>query len=208
MEKHAANQNLRFRLHGMLDTSRANGPGVRCVIWFQGCPFRCPGCFNPDALPFSSGTETRVTEIADHFERLSPKVEGVTFSGGEPFSQPEALLALVKAANRLSLSVTLFSGYRYDQLAAKPLAAKILEKTDILIAGPYLQQRHLGEDLRGSDNQTIHLMSHRYSRADLRRIPAGEIHIDKEGGLTLSGVSPLAEDFCPDGVIRKNCDPR
>src|SRR5437870_3480299 len=70
------------------------GPGVRAVLWVQGCPFRCPGCVAPETLPFTGGTEVRVDDLAGQLVALSA-IEGVTFSGGEPMAQADALAALV-----------------------------------------------------------------------------------------------------------------
>ena len=68
------------------ERSVVNGPGERFVLWLQGCPFRCRGCFNPAFLPFAGGRRVLVAEMAERILSV-PGVEGVTYSGGEPMAQ-------------------------------------------------------------------------------------------------------------------------
>ncbi len=70
--------------------------GVRAVIWFQGCTIGCPGCFNPETHSPGGGRETEVEELVGKIVGLGGSIDGVSISGGEPFQQPEGLLALVK----------------------------------------------------------------------------------------------------------------
>src|SRR5208337_3096902 len=101
-------------LHAFIPASRANGPGLRAVVFFQGCTLACPGCFNPDTHPFV-GTEISVLALAERVVRAyrEYKLEGVTFSGGEPMQQAPALLELIQTLRQQvpSLSFGLFSGY-------------------------------------------------------------------------------------------------
>ena len=75
-------------LHALIPASLANGPGLRAVVFFQGCTLACPGCFNPGTHPFA-GTEISVLALAERVVRAyrEYKLEGVTFSGGEPMQQ-------------------------------------------------------------------------------------------------------------------------
>jgi len=83
-------------LHAFVPVSRANGPGLRAVVYFQGCSLQCPGCWNPSSHKFR-GIEVTVPEVAQRFEeaRQFGSLEGATFSGGEPMQQAEALLELM-----------------------------------------------------------------------------------------------------------------
>ena len=85
-----------LNLAGFLARSGVNGPGIRAVVWVQGCPFRCKGCFNERFQPFSPATGIPVDTLAGTILAL-PGIDGVTFSGGEPFAQagPLAELALM-----------------------------------------------------------------------------------------------------------------
>ena len=78
-------------IHNRMENSAANGPGNRAVIWTQGCQgMNCQGCWNPDTHDFNRTTETPVCSLVDWVLGI-PGIEGVTFSGGEPFQQPGAL---------------------------------------------------------------------------------------------------------------------
>src|SRR5438045_2768327 len=84
-----------LRLHQFLPASRANGPGRRAVLWFQGCSLNCPGCFNPQTHAFSGGEGVTVEEMVARLVGLGDSIEGVTLSGGEPFQHRLAVLSLL-----------------------------------------------------------------------------------------------------------------
>ena len=91
-----------LNVHAILPRSRANGPGVRTVIWLQGCTLCCPGCFNPGT---HSAEPRLLMPEADLLARIiadQHEIEGVSISGGEPLQQPEGLLAMIEhlAASR------------------------------------------------------------------------------------------------------------
>lgn len=180
-----------MRIHSFLPRSRANGPGLRSVLWLQGCTLACPGCFNPATHDPDAGREVDEASLArmiidDH----GAFVEGITISGGEPFFQENALegfLAVIRAAS--SLSVLLFSGYGIDEIERKKHGPAVLSKTDILVEGRYERNRRLGKGLLGSSNQRIHLLSRRYTPFDLEDIADLEIQIDSEGTIILTGLA-------------------
>lgn len=179
-----------LRVHGKLPGSRANGPGLRAVIWVQGCDLGCPGCYNPESHPAAGGERTPVAELIDWV--LSLEVEGLTISGGEPLQQPEPVLALLCGVRRRSgLSTLLFSGYRRSEIERQPLGPAILSELDVLIDGRYLQGQHRGAELEGSKNQRIHCLTGRYTPDQVRATPATEVHIAADGTVHLTGVSPL-----------------
>lgn len=181
------------RLHGTLEASRANGPGLRSVVWFQGCTLGCRGCFNPETHGSAAGWPHSVAALVDELAALEGTITGVTISGGEPFQQPQALRALVSGLRaRTGLSILLFSGYRREEIEALPHGAGILECIDVLVAGRYLPSRHLGEGLLGSANQEVHLLTGRYCHGDLAATPPGEVVIDTAGRVTVTGVLPPA----------------
>ena len=73
-----------LNLAQVVPCTEAEGPGRRFAVWVQGCPLRCPGCCNPEFLPFAGGTPTRVSELLRRVD--TEDVEGVTLLGGEPFA--------------------------------------------------------------------------------------------------------------------------
>jgi anaerobic ribonucleoside-triphosphate reductase activating protein len=148
--------------------TEAEGPGRRFAVWFQGCPLRCPGCCNPEFLPFSGGEPRAVADLSNDMERARNEagVEGITLLGGEPFAHTAGAAALADAAQRLDLSVMVFSGYTLDQLRRRPDAA-LLARTDILVDGPYLRdQPDTERRWVGSRNQQVHFLTGRYRLDD------------------------------------------
>jgi anaerobic ribonucleoside-triphosphate reductase activating protein len=107
-------------LHALIPASRANGPGQRTVVFFQGCKLGCVGCWNPRSHHFH-GAEIKVDAVAQEVLRSRQKhtLEGVTFSGGEPMQQAGSLLGLMHSLRRQvpELSFGMFSGYAEHELA-------------------------------------------------------------------------------------------
>ncbi|MFD5452817.1 4Fe-4S single cluster domain-containing protein [Streptomyces sp. NPDC003470] len=170
------------------------GPGTRAVIWVQGCPLRCHGCVAAETLPFEGGTAYTVGELADWLCAL-PDVEGVTLSGGEPFSQAAPLAALLDEvrARRPGLSAMAYSGFRYEALRrGGPDRQALLRRLDLLVDGPYVAARHAGLRWRGSANQRIVALTGRYAHlADQPDTSAGvELSLEADGSLSWAGVPP------------------
>ena len=86
---------MKLRIAGLTKESVVDGPGIRFVVFVQGCPHHCPGCHNPETWDFTAGKELTVDELFAQIKdtRL---LQGVTFSGGEPFAQAAALACLGK----------------------------------------------------------------------------------------------------------------
>lgn len=181
---------MKLRVHAIEPRSRANGPGARFVVWLQGCSLGCPGCFNPATHDTEGGHETTVADIAAQLAK-TPGIEGLSLSGGEPLQQAEAAAALLAAARRLGLSTLAFSGYTVDEIRALPHGAGVLEQLDVLIDGRYVASERLAAGLRGSANQRIHLLTSRYTLADVEATPIAEIRIGPAGDVVLTGVNPL-----------------
>jgi len=181
---------VRLRIHGFAPSSRVNGPGKRAVVWVQGCSLGCPGCFNPATHP-RSGPQVGVDEL---FERIvaCDGIEGVTISGGEPLQQWHGVVALLeRLRSETMLSTTVFTGYSWGEVSAMPSAARLVPNIDVLVAGRYVSDEHRKTGLRGSANQTVHLLTDRYSLADIDGVPTAELVIDPAGNVTLSGIDPL-----------------
>ncbi|MCG8420750.1 MAG: radical SAM protein [Proteobacteria bacterium] len=179
-------------VHAYQPRSRANGPGTRFVLWFQGCSLGCPGCFNPDTHPAGPRRRLAVAELIALFAGQGDTIEGITLSGGEPLEQPDAMLALVSEVRaHTNLSIVVFSGYTIDEIRAMPSGGEILQRIDVLIDGRYQAARRIGRGLRGSSNQHIHLLTGRYSMSEVEATPEAEIRIDPQGRVTLTGVAPL-----------------
>lgn len=178
---------MQINLARTVPRSAVNGPGERFVVWVQGCPLHCPGCWNPDTWSFARRQLRTVDDLA-HEIRAVGGIEGVTFTGGEPFAQARALAALGRQLAAANLSVFVFTGYELDELTA-PAHRELLAVTDVLVAGRYIEgQRTLTLPWRGSTNQTVHYLTHRYSDS-IAAATAGscEVHIDGEGTTIVTG---------------------
>jgi anaerobic ribonucleoside-triphosphate reductase activating protein len=151
--------------------TEAEGPGKRFAIWFQGCPLRCPGCCNPEFLPFKGGQTKTIEEMTAWLRRTQEEsgIEGITLLGGEPFAHAAAGIALAKISRELNLSTMVFSGYTLEELQnrAEPEVTELLKLTDILVDGPYEREKPDTERRWiGSTNQRIHFLTNRYSFDD------------------------------------------
>jgi anaerobic ribonucleoside-triphosphate reductase activating protein len=175
-----------LRIHATEPRSRANGPGSRFVVWVQGCSLGCAGCFNP-ATHAMGGRAIEVDALAGEIG----EVDGLTVSGGEPLQQAAAVAELLARARSRGLSTLVFSGYTIDEIRALPDGPSVLAHTDVLIDGRYRAGERLGTGLRGSANQQIHLLSARYTLADVEATPVAEIRIAPTGEVVLTGVNPL-----------------
>ena len=144
-----------LRLAGIVEESIVDGPGLRYVLFTQGCPHRCKGCHNPQTHPLEGGVLTEVRHVLSQIAE-NPLLRGVTFSGGEPFLQPRALVAVAQGVHALGRDVVTFTGYTYEALRASddPWTARLLEETDLLVDGPYIEALRDPElRFRGSSNQ-------------------------------------------------------
>jgi anaerobic ribonucleoside-triphosphate reductase activating protein len=184
--------NSRLRLHAFIAESRANGPGVRAVIWMQGCTLGCPGCFNPETHSFNDGEETTVNDCFQRISAVSSRIEGLTISGGEPLQQLRPLLALLQRVKQeTDLSVLILTGYTWDEVRRMAEADELLACADVLITGRYDQERRLARDLRGSANKIAHFLSERYDAGDLQAVAPAEIIISAKGDVVMSGIDPM-----------------
>jgi anaerobic ribonucleoside-triphosphate reductase activating protein len=182
-----------LRIHEFLPYSRVNGPGVRAVLWLQGCSLGCPGCFNPQTHPFDQGQLRPVDDLFQSLMAMKDNLEGLTVSGGEPLQQSPPLLALLQRLRQeTSLSILLFTGFTWAEIRRMPHAAALLACIDVLIAGRYDAAQHLARNLRGSANKTTHFLSDRYTQADLHAIPSAEVIITAQGEVMVSGIDPLS----------------
>ena len=155
----ACNSAPQLRISGVIEESIVDGPGFRYVIFTQGCPHGCPGCHNPQTPDFHGGTLIDPLCLLPEIDE-NPLLSGVTFSGGEPFVQPKALLPLAREIKKRGLHLLIYSGYTYEQLSAlartDQAIAELLRLCDTLIDGPYVEEeRDLTLQFRGSSNQRI-----------------------------------------------------
>ncbi|MET1112073.1 MAG: 4Fe-4S cluster-binding domain-containing protein [Allosphingosinicella sp.] len=177
---------------------RSLGPGARIGIWFQGCSIGCAGCISPDTWATGTG-ETTVAHILDQLFAWAESAAGLTVSGGEPLDQPEALAGLLAGWRKLSDSpVLLFTGYRWA--VAESWFARHPGLVDAVIAGPYVRTAGATLAMRGSDNQTLHILSERgdgFRQFNREKTPQDrhlDVMFDDDGTVWLAGI-PGRQDF-------------
>ena len=147
---------MKIRLYGTVNDSIVDGPGLRYVIFTQGCLHHCPGCHNPDSHAIDGGyiedTEQCLLEIDQN-----PLLDGVTLSGGEPFLQATALIHFVQKVKKRHLHVMIYSGYTFEEiLELGDEEKKLLSLCDTLVDGKFILSLKSMELLyKGSSNQRI-----------------------------------------------------
>ena len=146
-----------LRIAGVVRESIVDGPGFRFAVFCQGCPHGCPGCHNPATHDFEGGYDCELEKIIAAVD-ANPLLDGVTFSGGEPFCQPEAFYKLGVELKKRDLNLMAYSGYTYEELISlgDEWVDKLLSILDLLVDGRYVQEeRDLTLLFRGSKNQRV-----------------------------------------------------
>ena len=151
-----------LKVYGIAPESIVDGPGLRYAIFVQGCSHHCPGCHNPESQPAEGG---HIYDVADIFAdiRAHRIISRVTFSGGEPFEQPEALSRLGRMLKDAGYELWCWTGYVYEDLRRRSTdtpegaaIAELLSLADVLVDGPFvLAQRSLELVWKGSSNQRV-----------------------------------------------------
>lgn len=147
-----------MRLAGVIPESVVDGPGVRFVVFAQGCPHGCRECHNPETWDPRGGQEVKTREILKSLKKKLKHIRGITLSGGEPFLQASDMAVLAREAKNWGLDVVTYTGYLYEELLSLDLpgSKELLELTDILIDGPFMVGlKDISLPFRGSANQRV-----------------------------------------------------
>ena len=150
---------MEIRIAGTVEDSIVDGPGLRFVVFTQGCPHHCEGCHNPETHDFSGGRLTD-TDLLYAQCMENPLCGGVTFSGGEPFCQPQALWELGSRLKAAGKHLMCYSGWTFEELLEKAqheeYVGKLLGILDVLVDGKFdISKRSLSLQFRGSTNQRL-----------------------------------------------------
>jgi anaerobic ribonucleoside-triphosphate reductase activating protein len=195
-------------LHALISASRANGPGLRAVVFFQGCSLCCPKCWNPSMHRFR-GTEATVNDVVQEVLNACQehKLEGVTFSGGEPMQQADTLLTLMYTLRQRApeLSFGMFSGYTeyeldlgqywtwgcdYSERVRGRIWRTIQAYLDFAVLGRFDPTQPCILPLRSSHNQVLRLFSGRYNVQDFSE-QLVEVTVHTDGRAELTGFPTL-----------------
>lgn len=134
---------------GTRTCSLVNGPGVRFVVFTQGCTHHCEGCQNPLTWEKEGGMTVKTKTLAEVIKRHT-KIDGVTLSGGEPFEQQEACVELLKLLPD-HLNIWIYTGYKYDDIKDTELA----KMADFIVDGKFERDNLVTDWWGGSSNQNL-----------------------------------------------------
>ncbi len=149
----------KLRIAGTVNDSIVDGPGIRFAIFTQGCPHHCEGCHNPHTHDFEAGELVTLESLLEKI-KANPLLDGVTYSGGEPFCQAKQLYKLGIEIKRLGMNIVTYTGYTFEYLtkhaSEQNFYNELLSVTDYLVDGPFeLDKRDILLKFKGSSNQRI-----------------------------------------------------
>lgn len=152
-------KSVRLAIKDIQTDSIVDGEGIRSVIWFQGCSHNCFGCHNPETHDFKGGIEVSLDEVKEQIDNLEYQ-NGVTFSGGDPMMQIEALEELARYIKEKGMNVWVYTGYTFEQVLEMSKTNEhylnALKNIDVLVDGPFImKQKSFDVMFRGSSNQRI-----------------------------------------------------
>lgn len=139
--------------------SIVDGPGLRTVIWTQGCSHNCPGCQNPQTHDFNGGGLVDLELVKEAIDELEYQT-GITFSGGDPMFQPYACTDLAAYCKKKGYNIWVYTGFTYEELMKlsenKPIYREFLNYIDVLVDGKFKEEeKNLNLLFRGSNNQRL-----------------------------------------------------
>jgi len=180
-----------LRIYKILENTKVEGPDNRFCIWVQGCKKHCEGCWAENTWNFDGGELLSVDKIFNKISKTKD-IQGVTFLGGEPFEQAEALALLAKKIKEINLSLVVFTGYIWEELLElnDKNINDLLSYTDLLIDGPFEANNFdLTRPWVGSTNKRYIFLTDKYSFEDIKDTKNKiEVRIDKMGGLFINGM--------------------
>ena len=150
---------MELRVFGTANDSIVDGPGLRFALFVQGCIHNCKGCHNPESHKLDGGTLQDTDQIFEQIQK-NPLLDGVTFSGGEPFLQAKALSELAKKIKDTGLNLYVYTGFTFEELLSGANSEncwkELLKYTDFLVDGKFEEdKKHYTLLFKGSENQRI-----------------------------------------------------
>lgn len=147
---------MKIRLAAPLQKdSVVDGPGIRAVLWTQGCPHHCIGCHNPQTHNFNGGYEEDIATLLREIEELEGQT-GITLSGGDPMLQPSECSMIAAKARDMGLDVWCYTGYLFEDILKNTKQLELLKNCDVLVDGKFkMEEFSLNLYYKGSRNQRI-----------------------------------------------------
>ena len=185
---------MKLRVFNILKNTKVEGPETRYCIWVQGCSRHCKGCQAVHTWSHSGGVLYNVKDIVADIKKQK-NIEGVTFLGGEPFEQAEALGIIAKAVKKEGLGVLCFTGGLLEELQQKKENKILLENIDLLIDGAFEADKvDYSRPWCGSTNQRYHFLTNRYNEEIFEKYKNKiEINISKNGTIFMNGMGNFDE---------------
>ena len=186
---------MKLNLFKIIKNTNAEGPENRFCIWVQGCSKHCDGCYAEETWSFG---ENKLFEVEDLFEMIKGEkdIKGVTFLGGEPFEQSEALSELAEKIQSIGLNVVTFTGLLYENLknSKEKSVLKLLKNTDLLIDGGFEKDKvDFSRPWVGSSNQRYIFLSGKYDEKMLSSYKNKiEVRINKDGTIFANGMGDFS----------------
>jgi anaerobic ribonucleoside-triphosphate reductase activating protein len=153
------NESNSIRLAGIAYGSLVNGPGLRRVLFSQGCRHNCRGCFNPETHSFTEGKLCNMDEIIEEIKN-DTIISGITFSGGDPFEQADKFAYIAGSIRETGKNIWCYTGYTFEYILENKEQRTgwndLLNNIDVLIDGRFEEDKKVtGLKFRGSGNQRI-----------------------------------------------------
>ena len=186
---------MKLRVFNIIKNTKVEGPGNRYCIWVQGCSKHCKGCQAVHTWSHKGGELYNVKNIIDDIFKHKDSIEGVTFLGGEPFEQAEALGLIAEDVKAKGLSVVCFTGGKIEELRENPINKKLLDNTDLLIDGEFVHELvDYSRPWCGSANQRYHFLNDRYNEEIFTKYKNKvELNISKNGQIFMNGMGNFDE---------------
>jgi len=181
-------------INKIVENTKIEGPGSRYCIYVQGCSIQCKDCISPQTWSSETSEKQLVEDIIQNILESKEKnnIEGVTFSGGEPFDQSKSLVKIAREIKEEKLSIVIFTGYTIENIfkSLDKHSLNLLECTDLLIDGPFLKDKRIyNKPWIGSSNQKYHFLTNRYNQKGIElNSNKIEITLDKNGEITVCGI--------------------
>lgn len=139
----------------VIEDTTVDGPGFRTSIYAAGCLNRCPGCHNPESWDISRGKKVPVETLLEKV--LADEFANVTFSGGDPFFQPEGFTWLAREIKaRSNKTIWCYTGLTYEEIQKDKARSALLQYIDVLVDGRFMRELHRKDLIfRGSCNQRL-----------------------------------------------------
>ena len=185
---------MKLRIFKILKKTKVEGPETRYCIWTQGCSRHCKGCQAVHTWSHSGGKLVDVNEIIKDI-KSQKGIEGVTFLGGEPFEQAEALGIIAESVKEMGLGILCFTGGYVEDLKLDSKNKKLLDNVDLLIDGPFeIDKVDYSRPWCGSLNQRYHFLTNRYNEELFEKYKNKiEVNISKNGIIFMNGMGNFDE---------------